>query len=374
VGKLFAVAVMAAFLADPLSAARAESAADLARLERDIAVQKETAKSLEEKEKETAASLDALSQKLIAAGEALAGKTQEQESLEERLDALEKETSARRAKLDAARGRMAVLTRVFLHFSRQMPALTVLSEEDPDAIIRRSILVRAMLPRLMDETDGLAQEVEKTLRLQARAEAQRVLVQAAQRNLEKQKEGLNQLVQARRGLLVRTAEEKEALAVRIEGLRNEAKDLRELMEKVEDPSWKKAIGKGTVRRAARSGGVALKLPVAGKVLRGYGDRDEFGVVSDGVTFLGTAGGPIIAPRGGRIVFAGAFRGYGKAVIVHHDGGFYSFLSGFARIDADVGQAVEAGEPLGLLPVKGEGAAELYFEYRKEGRPVKPFAS
>jgi len=59
------------------------------------------------------------------------------------------------------------------------------------------------------------------------------------------------------------------------------------------------------------------------------------------------------------------------LILQHDGGYHSFLAGFGRIDADMGQDVEAGEPLGVLPVKEDTRPELYFEWRHNTEPVDP---
>ena len=47
------------------------------------------------------------------------------------------------------------------------------------------------------------------------------------------------------------------------------------------------------------------------------------------------------------------------------------MAGFGRIDAEIGQEVEAGEPLGVLPVKGAARPELYFEWRRDNEPVDP---
>ena len=80
---------------------------------------------------------------------------------------------------------------------------------------------------------------------------------------------------------------------------------------------------------------------------------------------------MVAPRAGRVVFVGPFRGYGQIMILQHANGYHSFLAGFGRIDAEMGQDVAAGEPLGVLPVKTGGRPELYFEWRHGEEPVDP---
>ena len=106
-------------------------------------------------------------------------------------------------------------------------------------------------------------------------------------------------------------------------------------------------------------------------MRHFGDKDADGVTSDGLTFASPSGAPIVAPRSGRVVFVGPFRGYGKIVILQHANGYHSLLSGFGRIDAEMGQEVDAGEPLGVLPVKAGAKQELYFEWRRGDEPTDP---
>ena len=81
---------------------------------------------------------------------------------------------------------------------------------------------------------------------------------------------------------------------------------------------------------------------------------------------------MVAPWDGSVVFTGPFKGYGQIVILQHRDGNHSFLAGLGRIDADKGQKVAKGEPLGILP-KSAGRPELYFEWRHNGEPVDPMA-
>ncbi len=112
--------------------------------------------------------------------------------------------------------------------------------------------------------------------------------------------------------------------------------------------------------------------MAGSIIRTFGSKDSDGITSHGLTFKTPLGAPVAAPASGRVVFAGPFRGYGQILILQHKGGYHSFLAGFGRIDAEMGQDVEAGEPLGVMPVKESAEKpELYFEWRRNGEPVDP---
>jgi septal ring factor EnvC (AmiA/AmiB activator) len=79
---------------------------------------------------------------------------------------------------------------------------------------------------------------------------------------------------------------------------------------------------------------------------------------------------VVAPWDGRVEFAGPFRGYGQILIIEHGDGYHSLLAGLERIDVAVGQALVAGEPVGVVK-SGEGKPSLYLELRRHGQPIDP---
>jgi septal ring factor EnvC (AmiA/AmiB activator) len=83
-----------------------------------------------------------------------------------------------------------------------------------------------------------------------------------------------------------------------------------------------------------------------------------------------AGDMVVAPADGQVVFAGPFKGYGNILILRHNEDYHSFLAGFGRVDAAVGQVVNAGEPLGRAS-SDKGQAQIYFELRYRNSPVDP---
>ncbi len=353
------------------SAAFAQSAEELARIEAAVSKQKASAAELEKKEKETSEELERLRARLIQATESLQQKEQEQKDLEAKLNVLEKEVAAKEAVLETSRARLAELTSALLRLVRRPPAFFLLFEERSGDHVDRAILLRSMLPKLREETKKMAEEIGSYDELRAKTAAQKRVVVAARQNLEWQRHSLDQMIGSRQGLLEKTVAEKQAIAQQLQSLASEAKDLRQLMEKVSDPSWGNTIGKGRSTQALtmRPG---LRMPVVGEVVRDYGAKDEFGVSSEGISVMAAPGSLVVAPQSGKVVFIGPFKGYGQIVILQHPKGYHSFLAGFGRIDADMGQNVEAGEPLGA--VVSQGKPELYFEWRKGSDPVDPTAS
>ncbi|MBL8707120.1 MAG: peptidoglycan DD-metalloendopeptidase family protein [Rhodospirillales bacterium] len=123
-----------------------------------------------------------------------------------------------------------------------------------------------------------------------------------------------------------------------------------------------------IRTAAPQRGAMIN-PVAGRIVRQFGQTDDAGTASKGLVFNAGAGARVVAPYDGQIVYAGPFRGFGRILIIEHSGGYHTMLSGLGRIDCAVGQWVVAGEPLAMMG--DQGGAGLYVELRRDGQPVNP---
>lgn len=114
----------------------------------------------------------------------------------------------------------------------------------------------------------------------------------------------------------------------------------------------------------------LPFPARGRIISRYGQQNEVGTVTKGITIETRAAAQVIAPYGGQVVFSGQFRGYGLLLIIEHGEGYHTLLAGMDRIDSSVGQRVVAGEPVGVMG-QTEGKPTLYVELRRNGQPVNP---
>jgi murein DD-endopeptidase MepM/ murein hydrolase activator NlpD len=91
---------------------------------------------------------------------------------------------------------------------------------------------------------------------------------------------------------------------------------------------------------------------------------------------------LAAPRGrvvgaaaaGFVVHAGWSRGYGLMVEVRHRAGLTTRYSHLALVTCSPGEAVETGQPLGLVGSTGRATGpHLHFEVWRQGRPRDPLA-
>jgi septal ring factor EnvC (AmiA/AmiB activator) len=133
------------------------------------------------------------------------------------------------------------------------------------------------------------------------------------------------------------------------------------------PIERKVGSTGFSRRKGR-----VNWPLRGRLQASFGSRNEAGLPRDGVLIAAEPGAEVRAIHAGQVVFAEWMRGLGLLMIVDHGDGFlslYGHNQGFLR---EVGDMVEAGEPIAMVGDSGgRSSAALYFGIRQKGTAVNP---
>jgi len=100
----------------------------------------------------------------------------------------------------------------------------------------------------------------------------------------------------------------------------------------------------------------LRRPVAEVANSSFGTRSVFNgeprSPHAGTDFLSPAGTPIQAPAGGRVVAARELFFTGNTIVIDHGLGVFSMLAHLSRIDVREGDAVNAGDIVGLVGATG----------------------
>jgi len=109
-------------------------------------------------------------------------------------------------------------------------------------------------------------------------------------------------------------------------------------------------------------------PAKGKLVSGSSDTSNL----KGIDIAGTVGAPVVASAGGKVVYAGTgLRGYGKLVIVKHNGTFLSAYAHNRDILVKEGQPVTRGQKIAEMGNTDADQVKLHFEIRRHGKPVDP---
>ena len=111
------------------------------------------------------------------------------------------------------------------------------------------------------------------------------------------------------------------------------------------------------------------LPVDGHVVRAFGEKNDVGVKSYGITIQATAAEKVNALGNGRVIYSDDFRDFGFVVIVEQPDGTNLLYSGLGKSRLKVGDFVSVGSPVGLMPNKVR--PQLYVEVRQKGETIDP---
>lgn len=97
---------------------------------------------------------------------------------------------------------------------------------------------------------------------------------------------------------------------------------------------------------------------------------EVSASRQGIDISGALGTPVLAARAGRVVYSGSgLPGYGKLVIVKHDGHYLSAYGFNSRLLVSEGAQVAAGEKIAEMGLGPGQSPMLHFEIRHDGQPL-----
>ena len=114
------------------------------------------------------------------------------------------------------------------------------------------------------------------------------------------------------------------------------------------------------------------VPSSKKVSSHFGMRGSR--MHEGIDIPARKGSNIIAARDGKVIFSGRMRGYGRVVVVKHDGGYHTVYAHNNKNYAKKGQNVSSGEVIALVGNSGRSTGNhLHFEIRKNNKNQNPMA-
>lgn len=341
-------------------------------------------------EREARAATEA-AEKTAREAAALAARIQQAEAgidaAEARLRLIDGQRDALQRRLAERREPLLRLTAALQKLARRPVALSALKPGSLRESVYLSAMLETTLPEVRRRTAALRAEIDRSRRLEREARQALAALQESEAELDQRRQRLAAL-ETRQRLASRQANSASAReSERALALAEDARDLDALVERLDeaaDVRAQLAALPGPVLRPAQPQAAVVsapppqaratnppdgyQLPVSGRTVAGFGSVLDTGLVSKGIAIAPRAGAQVVAPASGRVAFAGPYRGYGRIVIVEHDGGWTSLMTGLARTDVAVGDELVGGAPLG---VAGGAATVINFELRRSGQPVNP---
>ena len=302
--------------------------------------------------------------------------------LEAELAQLAKAETEKRGQIAQNRDRIGRVLLALERLARHPPEAVLVSPLPPDDVVRSAVVLRTAVPAIETESKALGVDLERLAKTRADiAVKKRDLTQAVSA-LEIQKRRLDTMMGTKREAMRVALVESKDVETRMGRLAREAEDLKALLDRIEDERRARearapapapagpALVTPPGRPLAEPKGQLL-YPAVGRIVGSYGQPTESGLTRRGIVIETRPAAAVVAPHGGSVVFAGLFRAYGLLLIIEHGEGYHSLLAGLGRIDAEVGQKLLGGEPIGAMGEDADGKTALYVELRLKGQPVNP---
>ena len=377
-----AAVILLAVLAGTLAAAAQTPQKKLKSVEQQLEQTRQRQSELDKQSQSIGAELDALRGQEIGAAAAAQAHETALTRLEAQLAGLNAAERSKSAELDRNRVGESRLLLALVRLAREPPAALALGPSPPVDTLRGGILIGRAIPPLEDRAHALAGDI-------ARLETLRAGIAAAETQHRAEREGLAQdrariaaLIARKQDLQHQTQQQADQAARRQKDLAARAGDLKDLIARLDPPRPRSAplavtapppappdpSRPGNIRAIAQARG-RMAVPASGLLVARFGDAEASGT-SKGLTFETRSGAQVVAPFDGKVVYAGAFKGYGQILIIGHGDGYYSLLAGLDRVDQSAGQWLVAGEPVGTM-AQGDRKPRLYLELRFNGQPINP---
>jgi murein hydrolase activator len=294
------------------------------------------------------------------------------------------------ARLAARQAPTARLAAALQTAARRPLALSALQPGSLKDVVHMRAVLDSAVPQIRARTAALRGELERGRALEAQAARAIEELRANEGTLRERRQRLAALAVQQRIASRATQGAAQREAERALALAEEARDLDGLVGKLGEVAALRrelAALPGPVLRPSDLGAplaaapmaapspeagapppASLQLPVQGRTLLGFGARRDSGLAATGLMLAPAPGAQVVAPARGRVAFAGAYRGFGRIVIIEHAGGWTSLITGLDLVAVTVGDNVIGGSPIGTTDRR---RTAVTFELRRDGEPVNP---
>lgn len=379
-GRAIAIGILAGIIAASAPGRTTNAEPDnkrvLENVQRDLKGAQIRREQLRRAEETYASELSALKLKLISAARRAQDHEARITALEQRIATHFQEKTKKSAKLRKRRHQMMQMLAALQRLSRHPPVALVALPASPTDTVRSAILLRGAVPRIEAEAKRLKDDLSRLRELRSSIALERQELAVAGQALDHERRELAVLIDRKLNLERQVTVETWAAKAQISELAAQAQDLQDLINRLAESRRARVrdIPKPRKKPAARIARTTLsagRFPAQGRIVQRFRRTGSKSNRKKGVTIETRAEARVVSPGDGEIVFAGPFRGYGQLLIIEHGGGYHVLLAGLSRVDAAVGDEVLEGEPVGVMGSPSGLKPKLYFELRRNGRPVNP---
>jgi len=287
------------------------------------------------------------------------------------LDALEHQRAELAKALEAQRDALAALLRSAYALGRSEELKLLLQQEDVGAVARVLAYHRYFQRARIGRIDALLGDLKQLVEVQQAIVAQNTALTTTRSEREAEVRTLESQRVARASLLAELDLKLKDQQTRLATMGKDEKGIVNLLEKLRDV-FADIPQQLTGAEPFASLRGRLLWPLQGKLRGGFGGSDDSGRKLAGLLISADSGSAVHAVARGRIAYADWLTGYGMLLIVDHGDGYMSLYGYNESLLKDVGDWVAPGETIAQSGASGgQRDAALYFELRRQGKPVDP---
>ncbi|SNR40932.1 peptidase M23 [Paracoccus sediminis] len=245
-----------------------------------------------------------------------------------------------RADFESQRARLASVLGAMTALQQAPEATMLLHPAGALANARSGMVLESVTPGLRSEAERLADDLREIATV-------RELQGGAAQMLGS---GLASVQEARR-LLASAVTDRSSLPVRYADAPAEMQALRDAAQSLDDFAAGVAglqLDVGPPMEDFEGAQGTLPLPVVGTILRLYGQADAAGVERPGWVIATPPSALVTTPWPATLRYRGPLLDYGNVMIVEPARGYLLVLAGMAQVFGEVGDVLQAGDPLGLM--------------------------
>lgn len=302
---------------------------------------------------------------------------------------------------------IAIQVRAAYQSGNQEPLRLLLNQQQPEKFSRTLTYYEYLGKARLEQLSTFNETLRQLANVEQAIVTQQAQLSEQKTSLDQQREKLATLRQERRSALAKLNKEYSAGGSKLKARKQEQTQLNKLLKTIEETLARQAREAELARQqallaqpptrtpakgapveqgplvsssAASYGGPINKArgklpwPVNGRLMARFGSArgDDSRTTWDGVMISATAGSPVKAVHGGRVVFADWLRGAGLLVILDHGDGYLTLYGHNQSLLKNPGDVVQAGEAIATVgSTGGQQTPALYFAIRQQGRPVNP---
>jgi len=245
-----------------------------------------------------------------------------------------------RARFEAQRGQLSRVLGAMTALQQSPESTMLLHPAGALANARSGMILSGVTPGLRAEAEALQADLDEiaTVReLQANAAA---MLGSGLASVQEARRLLSSAVTDRSSMPLRYAEDPEEL----QALRDAAQSLEDFATGI--ARMEKDVGAPMEDFEGAQG--SLRLPVIGSILRPYNEPDAAGVSRPGWVIATPPAALVQTPWPATIRYRGPFLDYGNVMIIEPSRGYLMIFAGLAQVFGEVGDVLNAGDPVGLM--------------------------